>query len=260
MNLALAHILRYKVPAAGGLDAATAAWIAAVQADGGAVSGTQQTRVNTLVVALKAASLFTGHLWLYGGESDVSQAEIDIIGLTHHTIGGGMTLSAGGYTGNGTTGFLDSGIAPNAFGQDDISVGGYNNVAGANGNATLMAITNAVTLVPGFAGAFAITDLNDNAFGTVAGGAARLGRWNMSRTASNLITLYKEGGSVGTVASASASPSASNLFFFAENNGATGADFSDDRMAATWIRESVDATEAANFDAAVATYMTAWGI
>ena len=41
-------------PAAAGNDAATTAWVNAVVADGGAVSGTQTGRVNTLIVALKA--------------------------------------------------------------------------------------------------------------------------------------------------------------------------------------------------------------
>src|SRR5262245_42144212 len=64
------------IPTGGGLEAETTAWVNAVVADGGSVSGLQQTRVNNLIAGLKTDCLFTvlDRLWLYGGESDAHQA------------------------------------------------------------------------------------------------------------------------------------------------------------------------------------------
>src|SRR5690349_15337642 len=104
----LGAILQPRFVAGGGFDAATTAWVAAVVAAGGAVSTTQQSRVDTLIKALKSHGLFTqlDRLWLWAGESDHHQATIDIINLGVGTENGNLTstgLSASGYTGNGST-------------------------------------------------------------------------------------------------------------------------------------------------------------
>ncbi len=98
-------------------DASTTAWINAVVAAGGAVSTTQKGRIDALIVALKGHGLFStnSRLWLYGGESDHKQATIDIMGLAVATEQGSPTFGAGGYTGNGSSMYLDLGTLPSDY-------------------------------------------------------------------------------------------------------------------------------------------------
>lgn len=248
----------------GGNDPVTTAWVNAVVAAGGTVSGTQTTRVNNLVVAIRSAGLISrGFLWLWGGESSAQQAKIDILKLQSLTVVGGMTLAAGGYTSDGSTGYLNLGIAPSnaALSQNSTSYGLYDRTAASGQNNGLISINNAVFFCPYFGSSFAIADINDSSFGTVATTNSQ-GRWTMARTASNLITLYRNGSSVGTVSSTSQTPSSANVFAFAQNDGAgnPSAFVSPDQLAGLWMFDGLNSTEQAALDAALATYFSAWGI
>jgi hypothetical protein len=253
-------------PSSGGLDSATAAWIAAVVAAGGTVSGTQQTRVNNLVVALKSASLFTRckRLWLFGQENDAHQAAIDIANLATLTVHGCMTLSAGGYAGDGSTGYLDLGIAPNAFAQDSISLGAYDRTtASPSPNGVIFGVNNAVDFAPWFGNSFAIVDLNDGAFATNVTTTDSKGRWTMSRTSGGGTSLYLNGTSLGATTSSSNTPDTNNIYSFVGNNAGSpsgGSDWNADQLAAIWMFDGLDATDAATVDGIMSAYFTAWGL
>jgi hypothetical protein len=247
----------------GGLDASTTAWISAVTTAGGAVSSTQQTRANNVVVALKSASLFTRckRLWLFGQESDAHQAAIDVANLATLTPHGGMTLAAGGYTGDGSTGYLDLGIAPSAFAQNSISLGCYDRTtASPNPNGTILGVNNAISFVPWFGSSFAIVDVNDNAFGTVTTTDSK-GRWTMSRTTSGGSSLYLNGTSIGATTSSSNTPDTHNIYaFVTDSAGAPSTDFASDQLAAIWMFDGLNSTDAATVDGIMSAYFTAWGI
>ena len=99
-------------------DAATTAWVSAVTTAGGTVSATQEGRVNNLITGLKTDGIWSSldRLWLYAGESSAQQAAIDIRSLATSTVHGTLTLSAGGYTGDGTSGYIDTGFNPTTAG------------------------------------------------------------------------------------------------------------------------------------------------
>jgi hypothetical protein len=107
-------------------DASAQAWFDAVVAAGGAVSTTQKGRVNTLVLALKSASLFSGRLWIHAGESDAKQATIDLINLATAAPQSSPTLGASGYTGNGSSSYIDYGTLPTEYTPTSASFGAYN--------------------------------------------------------------------------------------------------------------------------------------
>ena len=67
-------------------DAATTAWVNAVVTAGGTVSTSQKGYVDTLIKALKTASVWTSlsRLWLLASENTY-QAGIDIVGLNTYT-------------------------------------------------------------------------------------------------------------------------------------------------------------------------------
>jgi len=115
-------------------DPATTAWVAAVVAASGTVSAAQKTRVNTLIVSLKAASLFTvlDRLWLLASEN-TQQAGIDIVNLNASlTVSGAPSFTANlGYICNNILKFLDTHFVPSTAGGHYVLNGasfGYYNI------------------------------------------------------------------------------------------------------------------------------------
>ncbi len=122
------------------LDVSTLAWIAAVAADGATVSTARQILVNNLIVGLKVDGVFAklDRLWLFAGENTVS-ALTDIVATQLATANGEPAFVIDdGYTGNGSTTFIDSNFnASTAPGPDFTlnsgSLFGWNNTLGGGG-------------------------------------------------------------------------------------------------------------------------------
>jgi len=250
-------------PAAGGLDPDTTAWINEVVADGGAVSGTQQTRVNDLIVALKGHSLFTtiDRLWLLGGESDASQAKIDIVNLGTNTVNGTIALAAAGYLSDGTTGFLHSNFTPSTAGgnyaQNSASLGAYAQTNPADSGVPIGASTGASFYYIQQAATFA-TELNAATFPAIS--ITTNGNWTSSRVASTQFVAYRNGAAQATLTSTSVGLGAQPIYICADNNNGTASNFCNARISAGWIAGGWDATQNANFHTDLQAYMTAWGI
>ena len=100
-------------PTAVVLDPATTAWVGAVVASGGTVSGARQTLVNTLIVGLKADGIWTklDRLWIFAAENSFS-AVIDLVALAE-ALASGVTFTPNrGYAGNGSSSFVRSFFRP----------------------------------------------------------------------------------------------------------------------------------------------------
>src|SRR5215475_3606794 len=90
----------YVIPA-GGLDAATTAWVAQVVTNGGSVSSGRQTLVDNFIVGAKADGFWTklDRLWFHWAENQ-PQALTDMIALTLATAVNSPTFTVDrGYTG-----------------------------------------------------------------------------------------------------------------------------------------------------------------
>lgn len=258
-------------PAAGvSLDSATTAWINAVVADGGAVSATQQTRVNTLILALKGHSLFTvlDRLWLYGGESDAHQAKIDIINLGTGTISGTpAAFGAGGYTGDASTFYISTGVNPNSGGihyvQDSASYGAYirSSRTTKQGWAAMGTANNKNNYLQ------ALRDVSGSAYvryGSNAAGQIIVANTNAqgfyisARTVSTDVVLYKNGSLFDT--QASVSTGVDNATFAVFDAGVAVGIATGDQQAAAFIGGGLSATQAGNLSTDLNAYMTSWGI
>ncbi len=255
-----------------GLDAATTAWINAVVAAGGTVSATQQSRVDALIIGLKADSLWTGidRLWLFAGESVIQQAGIDIKNLGTHTIYGTLPLDVHGYGGFGGGGVIDSLLVPSAGGigyvQDSACYGGYQTVYNDDGTEQMgcaIGVNN-----------YAITQVSINQFqfrinsstrhDATLSGTDSLGMWIFTRTGANSVAAYRNGSSVYTNnADASSSVPTGSLGIFDRHDGA-GNNFSGGgtlcKYACWFMGAGLTATPAANFSSRLNTYATAWGV
>jgi hypothetical protein len=112
-----------KTPASA-VDPATTLWVNAVNAAAGSsvVGATNKGIVDTLIKSLKtdpSGNLFTSNdrLWLLAlADESAFEAQVDIISLVSWTSHGSFTLNANGFTGDGSTGFLDTGFIPSSAG------------------------------------------------------------------------------------------------------------------------------------------------
>jgi len=101
----------------GGLDPSAKAYIDAVVAAGGTVSGTQRNAINTFVKTGKTAGWYSSLKRMYLPIwAAAAPNAIDMVGLTSGTFVGGMTHTAGYVTTNGTTGHFLSDVSPSGAG------------------------------------------------------------------------------------------------------------------------------------------------
>lgn len=248
------------------LDASTIAWVNAVVAAGGTVSAAQQTNVNTLIVSLKSHSLWTiqDRIWLHANENVSQQALIDIVNLGVATVNGSITLAAGGYTGDGSTGYLDSGYSSGSnFSQNSGSFSQYirnsrtSNSAAASGRFDA-ASTGGQSLISPYNFALMSYDVNNGQFSNQPANTNAQGFWTASRTASNAIALYKNSNSTAFDSQTTASitlPGALNFYIAARNQNGTPNLFSADQIAITTIGAGMSAANTSQFQTDLNTYM-----
>jgi hypothetical protein len=254
-------------PVASSEDAATTAWVNAVVADGGAVSSTQRARVDALIVGLKADSLWTAldRLWLYAGESDAHQAKIDLVSLQSHTLHGSpAAFGVGGYTGDGSTFWVDSGFTASTgghvFALNSGMIGIYEQTNITENKERIGSfVSSDNSLRPREVSGFHRVAISGGGDGISDAGTSNA-CWVASRTASNLTTLYRNGSSVGTSTGASAALETASFAIFGRQVGGSADILTNAKLSAAYIGGGLDATKTANLTTRLNTYMTAWGV
>jgi hypothetical protein len=118
---------------------------------------TQKGAVNYLVVALKAANLWTNMVGLYpmvGGSSGTHAVNLKQPGTYNLTFGGTVTHNSSGITGNGTTGYADTGININSvFGErskTNMHIAFYNSAVANPGDGSFFGVYSATAGVGSF--------------------------------------------------------------------------------------------------------------
>jgi hypothetical protein len=262
-------------------DPATTAWVAQVNVVGAGtcapncVSGTRKTVVDTFIKCLKSNSLFTilDRYWLLAGEN-VASAQTDMIGLASWTSHGTINFAANaGYTGDGTSGYLDTNFVPSTagghFALNSASYGTYllNNRTVSNGNQVTMGVLDGSATyseVYGNSTSNHTVSLSDSgvapagATATTARGSYILSRAGASGSATK--SLYVNGTLWGSVSQATTSLSTHALFISGLDNGGSPGFFTSDQHAAAFIGGGMDATQSANFETCQNTMMSNIGI
>lgn len=180
----------------------------------------------------------------------------------------GPTFTANvGWTGNGTNSFLNTNYnLSTAGGNYTLNSGSLSiyveNSRAANGNYSMGATdnTNFAFAITNFTGGNALGEINGtgtNASGAVASSNNSI---TVSRTASNLTTIYKNGSSIGTTASASAALVNLNMYLLALNSVGTQIFSNSDTTMSAAICGGFTSTDAANYDADNNAYAAAFGI
>lgn len=188
------------------LDPATLAWVAAVVTNGGTVSGTREGIVNSLIVGLKSDGVFSklDRLWLFAGENTPS-ALTDIITDSLATAVNSPTFTTDqGYTGNGTSSYVDSNVSQTASGlnyaQNSACLFGWNNSSGHVDAAPICALaggTGVTRIYPQFTDNKMHFGCNGDS-GIFPASTGAVGLYLCSRTASNVQTPAINGVDQGT--------------------------------------------------------------
>lgn len=192
-------------------------------------------------------------------------------GLTSH---GTLTFTADqGYTGDGSTGYLDTGITPSAGGlnfvQNSNAFGGYllngrttpnsSNIIGA---VVLTGSNNGYTYMqPLITGPSLSSDATGGTFPSVANGNTK-GDWLTTRTGSTgPVTTYKNGSSfLNTATDASTGLPDQSIVILAMHDKSGIDDFSTDQIAAALVCAGFTSTDAGNADTDLNAAATVLGI
>jgi hypothetical protein len=254
-----------------GLDAATAAWVAAVVAAGGSVSAGRQNTVNNLVVGLKADNIFTklDRLWLFAAENTQS-ALVDLKGLATATAVTSPTFTIDrGYTGNGTSSYINTNFNPVANGVnyiiDSACMGVWDSTTTDAAGAVPIGINYFGHLADG-----TINFTDTNSYWRVNSSSATLvvaypgpGFHIANRSATSASQLYYNGSSIDTDAGSSTLLPDTNFYVLARNSDSgtpTAGQFSPDQIAAAVFGGTLTGGEHANLYTRLRTYMTAVGV
>ena len=234
--------------AAPSYDADAAAYFAAMS------SGPDDTRkglINQLVLDLKSASLWAklrGVQLLAAHDEQSGRVDLVLPSRVAAKVNLPTFLTDRGFTGDGVSSYLDTGIADSAGWQNDVSFGAWVNQAGSGG--ALWWNTNNSRLLPNVsARARSSTDMS------LTGAGSALGLWMVNRSASAATQTYRNGSALASGSSASSAPTAVNLHTHRSSSGAYGTH----RIAAVIVAASLDATEQANLATHMSTYLTAIG-
>lgn len=157
-----------------------------------------------------------------------------------------------GWTGNGTTSYLDLGVAPSGltkFIQDNGCLGTWSLSALASATKAMigandLAVANGIVIIPRFS-----SDLFDARINGVTAGAisnsSSSGYFVASRISGTTLDMYKDGVSVGSPASASTGRSAVNIYWLAQNNNGAAASFSNHQSPLMHIGSALTADQIA---------------
>lgn len=242
------------------LDADAAAFIAAASL----TNVTQKVAVNNLVTSLKSASLWAKFYGIYpfvGGNS-AAHAQ-DLKAAYDITWAGTLTHNANGVTGDGATGYGNTGInlstlsATNSASayiyckSQTVNAGAYFCGATAAGGGRFGMSENAGLMI--------MQGVNDGTAGTNFSADGDFRRhWAVNRSGSNAKQLYRNA-AAAVASDASTSAPNHNVFVFARNAAGSPSGYINANFAFAAIGQSLSSAEWATFQGIVNTFQTTLG-
>jgi hypothetical protein len=231
----------------------------------GITDATQKSAVNTLVVGLKANSLWTKFNAIYpmvGGTATTHKFNlknpVDSDAAFRLSFSGGWTHSSTGALPNGTNGFADTFLTPSttlSLNSTHLSI--YSRTQTTSG-AVDMGCTNGTTscnLNMSFTNFF-YANINNFAFATTLANAVTQGFFIGNRRASNVENGFKAGTKIIETATASTSLPNRTIYLGARNDSGTAAYYSNRQIAFATVGSGITDSEAATFSTLVQTYQT----
>jgi hypothetical protein len=261
-------------------DADMLAWAANITANFGiTVSGLTKTRVNDLIVGLKADGVWDkiDVIWLFASDNTNYQQTVVDLKTRGQIAGiGTITQSAAGWTGDGTTGYIRTQFTPSVDGVNWTATSFHMAASIQNSRTTnldheacgvaLSSIDTSVRLLPlssFFPGKLAWnaqTAVNSYAANTSPTNAKGLYVVTLSTPTSQAI--YKNGNTtpVDTDTKPCSGLPTSGVYVLALNFGDSPLGFSADTVGFFCCGGTLTAAQAASLASRVNTYLTAWGV
>lgn len=225
--------------------------------------------VSNLIRQLKAAGIWTSldRLWLFAAEN-ATQALTDLKARSVATAVNSPTFTANrGYAGNGTTSYINSNYVASTdavnYALNSASLFFYANTNRADADLTAMGALYGASLQAAMGlrfGGNALGLLHNTTASIASGGVSdALGLTTISRTASNLTTVYRRGSALGTTAGVASAVPTVALYVLGLNNGDSVANAETARGAVAGIAAGLSAAQVAALNTAVEAYLTAIG-
>jgi hypothetical protein len=236
------------------------------------LSGTETTAYTNLICGLVTDGTYSllDALYIFASNTTTT-ANLNLISTSFGlTLTGALTFAADvGYTGDGSTGFLDTHLTPSTGGTNFVlnsaSIGTYIQSTTANTASVIMGGATTGTFAymsPVNTGNVFTWDMNDNSFPSFTNTNPQ-GAWINSRNSSSSTTsLYKNGSATpaGTSGSAtSTSLTADTILIFALRNNGTPGNFTNYQASAAFIGGGLSASQAVAVNNRINAYMIALG-
>ena len=226
--------------------------------------GTQQTAIEDLVIALKAASIWSKMYYIYpwvGGTASQHSYNLKDPTLYQLTFNGGWTHASTGGTPNGSTGYAGTGfIVNNVTDLDDVAHGFYSRTSDtstvfkADYGATSGTYTDGILMSAYKSGDMWAAAFDAATYAETTTGSSGLQLF--SRTASNVRIGYRNAVSLGDDGVSSSSKTSEEIIIGANQKSSPG-NYSDREHALTFLSEGLSASEVTDLNTAVTTFQTA---
>ena len=252
-----------------GYDPDALAYFTAAALAGTTLDAAHKTAFNDFFVAMKADGLLTSchdDIWLLGNQA-APAALISALLLDTVTAVNSPTFDADrGYTGNGSTSYLNTGHIPGTTGTNFTQNSGciwvYSRINLQANFGSYMGGANRTFIIVRNTSDQSISGINTVNFTFTAASAVTdsRGLFAINRSGATASQIYRNGSSIGTGAGASNSDAHTALYILAENNsvnvpiGPTAC-----QIFAAGVSRSMDATEQANLYTNVQALATALG-
>ena len=247
------------------------AFFARVTAAGGSLTATEKSAVNTLVVSMKANSIWTPMKAIYPmvGASAAACAQNLKSASFPGTFFGGVTFASTGVTSNGTTGYMNSGFVPSTNGltYDNNHISFYSRTTAVGvsadffemGSSTNASFTDPLSLwsrrtvdTAGYDNGNIAT--NRNTFSNTDGKGFYCGT-----AVTTTSKFFKNGVNQSSKSLTSSSISSVDVFILAFNEGNTVIYYSTKELAFASIGDGLNDTQASDFYTAVQAFQTTLG-
>lgn len=241
-------------------------YLSSVQFDGGFVTDARKVIVDDLIVHLGTVGLWEkiDRLWIFASENSQSALR-DIVSASAAAVVSAPTFTADrGYTGNGTTSYVNSQYTPSTNGvkytQDSAHICAWSLTAGAGGSNSNRAIgnivggTNRSVLIPRNA-SDQVQILMNGITSDVAVNTSTDGFFIVNRSASGATQVYRNGSSI--LSGTSTSTGLPTQAITADQDAATN--LGTLQIAALGAGGSLSATDAVNYYDAMQPFLRAVG-
>ncbi len=228
--------------------------------------GQNAAAVTTLICGLVTDGTYTlmDGLWVFATNSETN-AQLNWKSSSFNlTKNGTITFAANqGYTGNGTTGFFQTGYTTSSSGQITLNNEGHGSciVNSRSSNSTIATFgntSNGTTFI-GSVGLNTTHNEESNAGNSTYTQSNAQGSWIVSRTVSTNVNMSKNGATFSPSAITSVSIPTNELYLLARNNSGSAAVWSTDQIAYIFIGGAMGQTQATNTYNRLHTYLQAVG-